>query len=240
MSDPLKRRQTVYNIVSIVVLVGICAVATFAVGPRILDIVKDPDGFKAFIGDNRAIGALLFLAIQIFQVLFALIPGEPIEIFAGVLFGAWWGLALCLAGVTAATVLIFALTRRFGKRFTYIVFAEDKLNSLRFMQNEKRVELILFLLLFIPGTPKDILTYMAGLTRIRFRRFLLIATVAKIPSILTSTLAGEKLIEQDYRASLIIFGVTALVSAAGLLLYRIITRRKNKNAAENESDPKAD
>ena len=228
MSDQKKR--LIYNIISIVVFVGVFAFACAFVGPKLLETVKEPDRFREFIDDNMILGTLAFLLIQVFQVFFALIPGEPIELFAGYAFGSVFGLILCTVGVTIATAAIFWLTRRFGKKFTYILVAEDKLQNLKFMQNEKKVELMFFILYFIPGTPKDLITYIAGLTKVDFWKFILISSVARIPSIITSTLAGATLQDENYLLSAIIFAITGVISLIGIIIYNKLSKSKsNKN-----------
>ena len=234
MKLTLAKKRLLYALLSLAVFLLLMTVISILIGPYITDLVENPDRFRALVGGNIVGSILLFLGIQILQMLFAFIPGEPIELMAGVLYGAFGGLLICLLGSLIATALIFALTRRFGTKFTAIVDAEDKMNSLKFMQNEERVALILFLLMFLPGTPKDLLTYFAGLTKLSFRRFLLLSTVARIPSVLSSTIAGERLIEQDYRTFFLVFGITAAVSAVGLLVYRRYLRQKAK-ADEKES-----
>ncbi len=229
----LKKKQLIYNIISVIVLVAVFAFSTIVIGPKLIDTVKEPEKFKAFIDDNLAVGIIVFLAIQIFQVFFALIPGEPIELFAGYAFGGIFGTALCLAGVLLASACVFLLTRKFGKKFTYIIFAEDKLAKLKFLQSEKKLELTVFILFFIPGTPKDLLTYVAGLTKIEIKRFLAISTVARIPSVISSCLAGHSLMEENYIQSAIIFGVTAAISLIGIIVYKKIQASK-ENKLENK------
>lgn len=232
MSYSDRKKRLIYNAVSIVVFICIFAFAIIVIGPKLLEAVKQPDKFKDFINDNIILGTFIFILIQVFQVFFALIPGEPIEIFAGYAFGSVWGLVLCTVGVTLATAAIFWLTRRFGKRFTYILLAEDKIQNLKFMQNEKKVELIFFLLYFIPGTPKDLLTYVAGLTKMNFWKFIIISSIARIPSILTSTLAGATLQNENYLLSAIIFALTGGISIVGAVFYNKINKSKDKKKAE--------
>lgn len=235
-SERLKKRQKLYNILSIIIFIAVFAGATFAIGPKLISTVKEPEKFNAFIHDNLFSGVLIFLGIQILQVFFALIPGEPIELFSGYAFGWFWGTVLCLTGCLIASACVFLLTRKFGKKFTYIVFAEDKLNSLKFMQSEEKVELMMFLLFFIPGTPKDLLTYFAGLTKIDMKKFLPISTVARIPSVLTSALAGSSLMQKNYVTSAIVFGITAVISGVGILLYRSISKRRAEKIGRSAAD----
>ena len=103
------------------------------------------------------------------------------------------------------------------------------------MRNARRLEFIVFLLFFIPGTPKDVLTYMVGLTPMKLRVWLLITTVARIPSVVTSTIGGDALGTQEYVFAVIVFVATAAVSGLGVLLYRAI-RSRHQRREQGERD----
>lgn len=224
----MSKKRLIYNIISVAVFIAISVFVSIFVGPKLIQSFSNPDDFRSFINQNKFLGIFTFLLIQVFQVFFALIPGEPIEIFAGYGFGAFWGLLLCCVGIAIASAAIFGLTRYFGRKFTYILVAEDKLSKLKFMQNENRVDLLLFILYFIPGTPKDLITYFAGLTKINFWKFLIISCFARIPSILTSTLAGATLQDENYILSAIVFGITGIISTSGIIIYNKICQQKAK------------
>ena len=81
---------------------------------------------------------------------------------------------------------------------------------------------ILFLIVFylIPGTPKDIFTYIAGTLKINLVEFFVITTLARIPSIITSTICGAQISEKNYITALIVFLLTAFVTALCTLAYK--------------------
>ena len=102
----------------------------------------------------------------------------------------------------------------------------DRLQNLCFVRDESRFEKIAFLLFFIPGTPKDLLTWAAGLLKINPLRFFLFSTIARLPSILTSTLAGASLITGDFVTMVLIFGITGCISIIGIYLHKKISQKK--------------
>ena len=118
--------------------------------------------------------------------------------------------------------------RKFGKPLFEVFFDTEKMERFRFLQNSQKLELLIFLLFFIPGTPKDVLTYFAPLTPIKMRDFLLISTFARIPSIITSTYAGSTILEGNLLKTVIAFSVTAVLGIAGILIGNRLTDRKNK------------
>lgn len=182
-----------------------------------LSTAEGREAFQELIDSMGVWGVFVMLGIQILQVVLAILPGEPIEVMAGVLYGTWGGLAVCLLGLLIGTALIFFTVRRLGRKFVERLFSKEKLQRLNFLQDTKKLELIVFLLFFIPGTPKDMLTYMAGLTPIRTRDFFLISTLARIPSVITSTYAGGALIRGEFWKMLIVFLITGAAGCLGIL-----------------------
>lgn len=162
------------------------------------------------------LGFFAVLGLQILQIIIAFIPGEPIELLAGVLYGTWAGLGVCLLGCVLASSLIFTLSKRFGRRFLCRIFGEEKVEHWKWLKDSTRVDLVVFLLFFIPGTPKDMLTYIVGITRMSTLRFLLISTFARIPSIVTSTMMGAAMSRGDWKLTLFIFVLTGVTGIAGI------------------------
>lgn len=186
------------------------------------------DGFREYIQSFGAWGWLVLLGLQFVQVFVALIPGELLETAAGYAFGPLPGTILCYAGVAAASALVFALTRRFGVKLVEVFISREKINDLRFLNTARKRNILIFLIFFIPGTPKDLLTYFVGLTDIKLGTFLLISLVARIPSVLSSTFGGHLLGEENYWGAILLYGITGIVSLIGLLIYNTILRHKQK------------
>ena len=104
---------------------------------------------------------------------------------------------------------------------------------MRFLKNSRNLNLLIFILLFIPGTPKDVITYVMGVTPIKLTTFLILTSIARIPSILTPAITGNALGVEDYKTAIILYDVTGAVSLVGLLLYpkisTCIQKRKSKS-----------
>lgn len=184
------------------------------------------DGFRDYIRSFGPLGWLVLLGLQFLQVFIALIPGELLETAAGYAFGPWLGTAICYVGVGLASSLIFLLTRRYGVRLVEVFVDREKINELRFLNTERKRNNLIFLLYFIPGTPKDLLTYFVGLTDIRLSHFLVLSMSARIPSVISSTFGGHLLGEERYWGAAVLYGITGLVSALGLLCYNTYLKKK--------------
>jgi len=180
-------------------------------------------------------GWLFTLCIQILQIIVAFIPGEPVELLAGVLYGTWGGLATCLLGVLLASSTIFFSVRRFGYKLIRRLFGEDKLKEFDFLSNTEKVEAVTFVLFLIPGTPKDMLTYLAGVSRIKAADFLFISTFARIPSIITSTMMGATVSRGNWKLALVAFLLTAAIGFFGIFYKKKIMESLHRHSRKKRA-----
>lgn len=192
------------------------------------------DEFRDYIRSFGLLGWLVLLGLQFLQVFIALIPGELLESAAGYAFGPLVGTLICYAGVAAASSLVFLLTRKLGIRLVEAFISREKINQLRFINTARKRELLVFLLFFIPGTPKDLLTYFVGLTDMKLGTFLAISLVARIPSVLSSTFGGHLLGEGKYWGAVLLYGITGIVSLIGMWVYNRILRKKQASVSEKK------
>lgn len=222
--EAYQRRRKTYSIISIAVLIAVFTIATIVLWKPFATTFKDPDFFRSWVRENGLLGRLVFIGVVVLQMIFAIIPGEPLEVGAGYAFGAIEGMGMCLLGAAIGTTLIYLFTKVFGVKLVEAFVSREKLESLPLLKKRGNLYLLTFILFFIPGTPKDLFTYALGLTPIRFGPMLLITSLARIPSILTSTLVGGALMTQNYRTAVIIYAITGVISLAGIIIYRKISK----------------
>lgn len=222
------KQKKILSVCAIILLLAFAAAVTWFIGRPMVSLVSEPEQFREWVKSNGLWSWLIFIGMMIFQVLIALVPGEPLEIGAGYAFGAVEGTVLCVVGVTLGSLIVFGLVRKFGIRLIEVFFDFEKIKRLKFLQNEKRLSLITFIVFFLPGTPKDLLTYFVGLTNISVSKFILIVSVARLPSIITSTVGGSALGVKEYEFAVIVFAATIVLSLLGLLIYNKICGRKAK------------
>lgn len=226
----IKLKRTI-GIISFIVFIGITLlIGIFFV--KHFDI-SNPDKFREQIEDYGGAAWIVAICVQILQIVIALIPGEAIEICAGYAFGAIGGTAICLIGSIIASTIVFLFTKKWGVKFVELFVSIEKVNSLSFLKNEAKLKKLIFLLYLIPGTPKDLLTYIAGLTKIKLSEFLLLSSIARLPSIVSSTIGGKFVAEKNWIAVIVVFGITAVVSLIGLLLYNKLTAQKSKRQSSS-------
>lgn len=204
------------------------ALVCWFAGRPLIRFVQEPERFRQWVDAQGVWAPLLFTGMVILQVIVAVIPGEPLEIAAGYAFGAVEGTLLCVLGTFIGGMLVFLLVRRFGLRAVEVFFPEEKLRRLRFLHNERRLARWVFVIFFLPGTPKDVLCYFVGLTPMPLRTWALISAVARLPSIVTSTVGGDALGMGNYTFAVIVFTATLAVSGLGLLFYRAVCAARER------------
>lgn len=177
----------------------------------ILNLEQIVDKFGIF-------GIFLLIIVQILQIVVAFIPGEVIEFVSGAMYGAFGGLIIDLTGIVIGETLIYYVVKILGEAVVEKIFSNKKIKGLKILKNERKRDLLLFLLFFIPGTPKDAICYVAPLFKIPFKPFIVISTIARIPSVLTSTFAGSAFGEGDFFTTVMMYAVIAVISVAGILI----------------------
>ena len=209
-----------------VIFIVFCALTGWLIGVPMVELANDPERFRGWVDASGIWGRVLFVGMVVLQVVVAFIPGEPVELAAGYAFGFWEGSALTMTGFLLGSWLVFALVRKFGVKLVEVFFRKNKIAELRFLQNHRKVKIIAFLLMLIPGTPKDFLSYFAGLTPLTLPQWLLIVAFARIPSLITSTLTGSAAGQKQYILSGVMLAVTLIISIAGIVYYRHICKQE--------------
>lgn len=223
-----KESKKAYKIAVLIISVIVIAAITFIAGRPLLRFASNSEAFHEFVDSHGIWGRLFFMLTVICQVILALIPGEPFEIAAGYAFGTVEGTLLCLIGCTLGSMLVFFGVRKFGKKVVLLFFPEEKLARLKFLKNDKKRTLLFLIIFMIPGTPKDLLSYFAGLTDINTVQWLIICSLGRIPAIITSTVGGDAIGEKNYVFAGAVFALTLIISGLGLLIYNKICDRKNE------------
>ena len=199
----------------------------WALSRPLLRFLSEPERFRAWMLEHGVWGAAAFILMNMLQVFAAAIPGGPFSIAAGYAFGPLWGTVVCLLATTAASVLVLLLVRRWGGAAVRFLCGREP-EELAFFQKLERAEWVFFLVFLIPGSPKDVLSYAAGLTKISVPSWIVINLIGRIPGILLSVLGGDRLLRGDY---LLAAGLTLLCGAlyiVGMLVYRRYRDRKKE------------
>lgn len=217
--DKSGKRKKVIRIVSLCILVAVMIFVTIICIPivKMLSTEEGRAGLERLVDSNFLLGVCVYMFLQVLQVLVALIPGGVIQILGGVLFGNFWGTVLCSLGILAGSAIVFFMVRRFGMPVVEAFIDRKGIKKFEFLNDTKKLEITVFILFLIPGMPKDVLTYLAPLTKIKPSSFLALSMIGRFPAILLSIVFGANLSEGNILAAVIIFAVVAVVGIIGIL-----------------------
>lgn len=155
-----------------------------------LGVFKDLNSLRGLVGDSIILGPIIFILIQILQVVIPIIPGG-ISTAAGVLiFGPYAGFIYNYVGICIGSIIIFLLGRRYGKPFILSMVSDKTYNKyVGWLDNQNRFEKLFALAIFLPVAPDDALCLMAGLTNISVKKYTWIILLAKPLSIFLYSMA---------------------------------------------------
>lgn len=135
-------------------------------------------------------GPLLFIAIQVIQVIYPVIPGGITCVVGHVVFGPWYGFLFNFIGITIGSVINFHLARSFGKTFVQAFVNEQTYDKyITWLDKKNRFTKLLATAFILPGFPDDFLCMVAGLTEMSFKRFMVIFMVSKPVTLYVYTVA---------------------------------------------------
>lgn len=234
----MKNRKKLIITISLISIISIVLIfLCIKLFPFIISLQDETNRieFENYINGLGIWGILLILLIQILQVLIAIIPGEIIELLAGLLYGTWGGLVICLIGNFIGSFLIYLVVKLFAKN--YYIKLQNKLKSYSFLNNKKKVALYLFVLYLIPGIPKDIITYLVPFLPITFTWFIIVTSIARIPSIISSTYSSDSFLNNDYTIAIIVLIIFAILAIIGFIFKdKILAKFKTIDEKENSNN----
>ena len=172
--------------------------------------------FKNLVQTTGIYGFLMLFGLQFAQIFLVVLPGEPLEILAGMCYGAIGGTVFIFVSCAITSALILFLVRKFGKKYIYEFFKKEKIDKIensKLFKSPEKVELIMTILFLIPGTPKDLLVYIGGLLPIKPVRFILISTFARFPSVISSTIAGANIVNGNFGITVLVYIITFSITA---------------------------
>lgn len=227
----MKQKTKIFKIILLIVVIAIMAITTVYLIPTFKELSNEAgqQAFKQKINESGFMGFLMLFGLQFAQIFLFIIPGEPIEILAGMCYGALWGTVFIMVSTGLISTVIFFLVRKLGKKFVYEFCDENKVKKIensKLFQNPKKIEMIMLILFLLPGTPKDLLVYIAGLLPIKPTRFIAISTLARFPSVISSTLAGTNIAVGDWKLGILLYGVIVIAVAILIFIYQKFDKEK--------------
>lgn len=229
-----KLRIKIFKILMTILLFLVILYSIIQLFPLIMKLSNEStrEIAKNEISDMGIKGVFIVILLQVIQIIVAIIPGQPMEIISGMLYGTWGGLIVCLLGIFLGTTIVFYMVRKLGLQFIKVFFKQesiDKIRESKIYKNPQKFELLMFVIFCIPMVPKDIFIYLGGISPVRPNRFLVIATLGRIPGLFLTVFAGNRLSEGNIK---VVIMLTVAILVIGIVGYFISQKIQNK--LENE------
>ena len=210
-------------------------ITAFLFREQLWGLFSSPEKIRNWVLDWGAKAPLIFVGLQLLQVIVSVIPGEIPQIAGGYLFGVLLGIIYSLIGITLGSAFNYFLARFLGRPFVHSILKKERLEKFENFAQSKKVTAAFFLLFLVPGFPKDTLCYVAGITPMRFFPFLLISTAGRLPGIIGSAVMGDAAAEKRWLLAGIIFGAAVVLFVAGFLfrerLRKLVERVTNRGSS---------
>ena len=221
----MKKYRYLILALSIAVMAGL----TIALWKPLVNFAENPASLAIWIDEAGIWGPIIFMLLNTAQVLLAIIPGGPFEVAAGALFGPWVGTLMCDVAMTTGGMMTFFFVRKFGMKFIELFVDRKEIESVKFLHSNPKYTTLLFLFFLLPGTPKDLMCYVVGLTDIKLSTWTLINVVGRFPAILLSALGGSALGEEKYHIFIAAFAIIIVFYFLGSFLYKKLNHHDETN-----------
>jgi len=236
-----KKLKLAFNITLIAIFTGLLTFLGIKFGPKLTELARKPDELRKLLNSYGPAGVIVFIGIQVLQVVVAAIPGEIVQIAGGYIYGTVPGTLYSLTGIVLGSVIVFFAARLLGYPVVKLLVSEKQLEKFSFMLNNSKSDAAMFILFLIPGIPKDILTYIAGLTPVRPLRFFVIITIGRLPALLGSSYIGHNTQMGNYGVVIAVSAIAVVLFLAGLVFkdkiidwtHRLIKKDKDAEPYNN-------
>jgi uncharacterized membrane protein YdjX (TVP38/TMEM64 family) len=194
-------------------------------------LFSSTERLREWVAATGALAPLVFVAVQVLQVVVFVIPGEVPVFAGGYLFGPWLGSALSLTGILAGSAIDFYLARLAGVPFVKALFPGDRVDRIGRLLESRGARIGFFLLFLVPGIPKDILCYVAGLSPLAFPFFVGVSMLGRLPGIVGSAIIGDAAAARRWPLVIGLGAAAVVLFIAGWLLRERIQRWIERVAA---------
>ena len=231
-----ERNMAIIRLILTIIVFIACIVITIKILP-IVSKLSDENYrvyFKEKVNAMGFKGVIFVLLLQILQIVVAVIPGQPMEIVSGMLYGPIGGIFVCLVGIFIGTAIVFYLVRKLGTDFMQLFFSPEKIDSIKnskIFKNSAKFEFIMLIIFVIPMMPKDIFIYLGGISPVRPKRFLAIATLARIPGLFLTVYMGNRISNGNFSMVVVLIAIILIIAAIGYFIYSRAEQKFEKDEA---------
>lgn len=207
---------------------------------QLIDSVSSTEKVQHLLNENKMLSIPIYIAAQIIQIVICIIPGQWLQMGAGLAWGFWLGYLYSIIGALIGSVLTYYIAKWLGRDAMYVIFGEEKMAGYVEKLRSRRAIIIVFLIFLIPGVPKDLCNYAAGISEMKLRPFLIASLLGRSPGMMGSLLIGKQLGTSSYTTAIIIGVVAVVLFILGVVFHKkIFALAESRNSAKDKSEHKA-
>ena len=211
------------------VLIGLVYLAFGQAAPELLPLLKngDEEQIAAYLGSQNSITGIISTAVLAFlQPVSIILPGAPIQIAAGVVYGTLKGFLICHISYVFSNLVLFYLARVLGQKMDKFVFHfSDKAN---FLQDAQYPAYMTAMACLIPVIPNGIIPYAAARTKMRFHEFLIAVVLGSFFPILVMCAIGKRILRGEFIYAAVLLGFCLVVVIVLTLLRKQVVNLMHK------------
>lgn len=191
--------------------------------PQLIDSMSSMENVNALFEHYHAESILVYIGAQILQIIICVIPGQWLQFAAGYMYGFWLGFLYSIIGAAIGPVVTYYLAKLLGRDAMHLIFGEARINEFIHKLNSKKAIVIVFLIFLIPGVPKDLCNYAAGISEMKLKPFLIVSLVGRSPGMMGSLLIGRQIEAGNYTGAIVVAAVAVVLCVVGIIMRKRLT-----------------
>ena len=191
--------------------------------PQLIDSMSSMENVNALFEHYHAESILVYIGAQILQIIICVIPGQWLQFAAGYMYGFWLGSLYSIIGAAIGSVVTYYLAKLLGRDAMHLIFGEARINEFIHKLNSKKAIVIVFLIFLIPGVPKDLCNYAAGISEMKLKPFLIVSLVGRSPGMMGSLLIGRQIEAGNYTGAIVVAAVAVVLCVVGIIMRKRLT-----------------
>lgn len=223
-------RANLFKFIGLVAFILVVLLVVFLAWPYISDVFSEGgvDRLVERVRNAGPAGVFILLGMQFLQIVVAFIPGEVVQLAAGLMYGPWLGALIVLVGCVFSSAVVYQLVHALGAPFVQGMVSTEHLEKFRKFEESGKLDIVVFVLFLIPGMPKDVFTYIVPLTNMKMKRFLILTTIGRIPGVLASTYAAHGFAEGQIVGPIVVLAVVIVIAVIAILFRNKIMEMLGK------------
>ena len=212
-------RANLFKFAGLIAFIVIMGIIVFFAWPYIADVFSEGgvDRLVERVQNAGPAGVLILLGMQFLQIVVAFIPGEVVQLAAGLMYGPLWGSIIVLVGCVISSSIIYKLVHALGAPFVQGMVSTEHLGKFHAFEESGKLDIVVFILFLIPGMPKDVFTYIVPLTNMPYKKFITLTTIGRIPGVVGSTYAAAGFASGEFIGPIVVLAILAIIAVVAIV-----------------------